>query len=272
MKAIIRLIAANNFLPIAVTFVCFQFFSKYYTLSVDYFLCLLATFGTWFIYFYDKIIDNKKRLINPTERHALTPLDFKIQIAIGLCLAILCLVNFHFIPLNHLFYYCHILPLISVYFIWSKKAQIPVVGFQTKHKFFSKEIFSSLVITIVISFFPIIGQGVKINFLLHIVFFCMVFSNMLLLSISDYEVDKKNNFNSITMAIGRQKAIGMFYFLLLIIIALVIYFNIPFLIYWGILFVVSFSVLCVAVMKQKVDAILVHILADSLFLLPLLFF
>lgn len=260
MKAKIRLIAANNFLPIAVTFVCFRFFSNFYTHSVDYFLCLLATFSTWFIYFYDKIIDNKKRQLAANERHALTPLDFKIQICIGVVLAISCVFKFHTIPLNHLLLYASILPLIGVYFIWSKKTQ-----------FLSKEIFSTLIITLVVSVFPAIGHSIKINFILHIVFFLMVFSNMLLLSIADYEVDKRNNYSSITMTIGKQKVIILFCLFLLLILGLSIYIVVPVFMNWSICFVVFSYILLLALIKEKLDSILLHVFADSLFLLPLLY-
>ncbi len=259
MRAIFRFIAANNFLTILVAFICFRFFSVFYNQTVDYFFCFGATFFCWLVYFIDKLKDTKALSLNTVSRHTLSTNDKIIQYLLGSILAILCVVNFHAFSIKNYLIILFSIPLIFSYFLISKR-----------YLKYIKEIFSTSVIVLVVSIFPIITQLNLMQPILHLLFFLMVICNMFLLSISDFEIDKTNHFVSLSTSIGGRLLVIFFFIILAIILLLSMYIKVSFIANWAIFYAVS-SILIWILSKKNGDKNLVHILADSLFLFPIIF-
>lgn len=214
-----------------------------------------SALGTWLIYYIDKNIDLNHGNINKTDRHFISNLDNKFQKIIGLGLLVLAIFNFNFLDFKTISFIIAILIFCAFYFFFLSKLQI------------FKEVFSSLVFTLSVCIFPQYLSN-QINIVDCILFELIVFSNMLLLAIKDYEYDKVHHFNSLCTRLGINKTTLLFSSCLFTSILLSILFKSN-LHLW--VFISSGFYLTLLFLKFKIKNTVYHFWADIIFMMLFFF-
>lgn len=225
------------------------------TFYVHYFYFFGLGFATWLIYFIDQILDYFKRKSYENDRHHLTLNTIVFQLLLGAVLFILMLVNRTILSIHHLYFIGAIVVLVGLYFslILSK------IGYL-------KEFFSALILVFSIAVFPQFLHGVFEFKWEYFAYFLVLFSNLILLAVSDAKYDKNLGFNSLIKYLGNKLTVS----LLLLIITLLILSS-----FWcfetiGLwLFVHALLTLLLFFFRKKIESHLMHFLADIILLFPL---
>jgi len=247
----LKFLSKNYVLAILTAIAAFHHFSD----NVNYFLMWGSALGTWLIYYLDKNIDLNRGNINRTDRHFSSELDKNFQKTIGLVLLALTIYNFSFLNFKTIGFIIAILVCCAFYFLFLSKLQM------------FKEVFSSVVFTLSVCVFPqFLSQ--QLSVVDCILFELIVFSNMLLLAIKDYEYDKVHHFNSLCTRLGTHKTTILFVSALVISIAISIFIKTE-LQFW--VLISSGFYLALLFLKLKIKNIVYHFWADMVFMMLFFF-
>ncbi len=225
------------------------------TFYVHYFYFFGLGFATWLIYFIDQILDYIKRKSKENDRHHLTPNTIIFQLFVGAVLFILMLVN-RTTLLTHHFYFIASIAFFVIYYFTIILVKVE----------FLKEVFSALIMVVSIAILPNFLQGIfefKWEFFFY---FLILFSNLVLLSITDAKHDQNLGFNSLVKYLGNNLTIK----LLILIIAILLLGSLWCFETIGLwLFVHAILTLLLLFFRQKIESHLMHFLADFILLFPL---
>lgn len=178
-------------------------------------IVVILGFSVWIIYILDRILDNKKPDLSPTERHIFHQKNAKVLwYFIGL-LTLICLVSLFYLPSNII-----ILGIIISLFTGIYLLIISKISSKNNFQHYKEPITSFVYVSGV--FGTTVLDNLNLNALLiGFIFLLIVFQNLLLFSLSEF---KKNN-NSCNLAehFGIKKSNAIIIFITIIILILGIY-------------------------------------------------
>lgn len=245
-----------------------MFFAKVFGVLIDWQVLVLLGLVVWLIYTFDHLQDAKSlKTRAKTKRHRLHQDYYQIlsvMMVIGLLVAA---VLVFFIPLNTLAWGASLFCLVAAYFIC-----IHFLKVRVRHY---KEVIIAILYTAGIVL-PVLSiyEGVVTteNLLIMLEFVLLAFTNLLIFSLIERDVDSKQEFPSIVLNMGVKKVGKLLNALIFVhlIILIIIFFLKPS-VEIPLIFVAMAVLLYITILfiRKTRENILYRIIGDGVFLLPL---
>ncbi|MCF6242862.1 MAG: hypothetical protein L3J74_16160 [Bacteroidales bacterium] len=220
---------------------------KIFNIPINYTGLIILGISVWIIYTADHLLDNmKSKNKTPAERRLFYRKYFKLLSIFEIFfVAIVIYMSFRFFEIKLIKAGFIIVLFIAVYFLM-------LYLFNAKRVFLlQKELIVALIYTIGIFIAPFVKTYPEINIcqiLIMLVFFLIVWADILLISIFEYDKDLKDNFTSLPIIIGVKNTANIMKILLYLAFVVLIVINLLF--PFNIIYTASSTILLVIAIAQ----------------------